>query len=99
MFDHWRGFNKKMNRKIIYLFNPISGTTRKDALLNKVEAATKSRNFHFEFIKTNSRGDYEFLKGKIKVEKITDVVIIGGDGTVNQVTGVSSGTYSGAIDQ
>ena len=75
-----------MNRKIIYLFNPISGTTRKDALLNKVEAATKSRNFHFEFIKTNSRGDYEFLKGKIKVEKITDVVIIGGDGTVNQVT-------------
>jgi YegS/Rv2252/BmrU family lipid kinase len=80
-----------MNRKILYLFNPISGTTRKDALLNKIEAATKARNFQFEFIKTNSSGDYELLKRKIKAEKFTDVVIIGGDGTVNQVTAALRG--------
>ena len=80
-----------MTRKIIYLFNPISGTTRKDALLKKIEAATKAKNLHFEFIRSNPDGDYKFLRRKIEQEKFTDVVIIGGDGTVNQVTGALRG--------
>lgn len=75
-----------MNRKIIYLFNPISGTTRKDALIKKIAAATRTRNLFFEFLATNAKGDYSFLRKKIAEEKFTDVVIIGGDGTVSQVT-------------
>src|ERR1041385_3977382 len=80
-----------MSRKIIYLFNPISGTTVKNALLKKIGTATKAKNFPFEFIRTNSDGDYKFLWKKIEQEKITDVIMIGGDGTINQVTGALRG--------
>ncbi len=79
--------NEMLSRKIIYVFNPISGTKRKDALLKKIETATKEKNLHFEFLIANEKGDYEILKRKIKQEKITDIIIVGGDGTVNQVTG------------
>ncbi|MEO8712214.1 MAG: YegS/Rv2252/BmrU family lipid kinase [Parafilimonas sp.] len=76
-----------MHRKIIYICNPISGTKKKDALLKKIERATKEKDLHFESFITDSKGDYELLRKKIEVEKITDVIIIGGDGTVSQVTG------------
>jgi YegS/Rv2252/BmrU family lipid kinase len=76
-----------MHRKIIYIYNPISGTKRKDALLKKIEQITKEKNLHFEFLAANPKGDYELLKNKIEKKKITDVIIIGGDGTVSQVTG------------
>lgn len=76
-----------MTRKIIYIYNPISGTKRKDALLKKIEIATKAKKLHFEFLIADPTGDYKTLRKKIEREKITDVVIIGGDGTVSQVTG------------
>ncbi|HEY2727804.1 MAG TPA: diacylglycerol kinase family protein [Parafilimonas sp.] len=76
-----------MSRKIIYVYNPISGTKRKEALLKKIESATKAKQLNFEFLTANPNGDYELLKKKIQREKITDVVIIGGDGTISQVTG------------
>ena len=79
--------NKLMSQKIIYVYNPISGTKKKDLLLKKIETATKAKGHHFDFIVTDPKGDYHFLKNKIEREKITDVVIIGGDGTINQVTG------------
>ena len=76
-----------MSRKIIYVFNPISGRRQKSTLLKKIEAATRAQNLHFEFFPSHPLGDYNLLRKKIKSEKITDVIIIGGDGTVNQVTG------------
>ena len=76
-----------MNRKIIYVFNPISGRKRKQTFLKKIETATKEQNLQYEFFSANPNGDYKLLRRKIESEKITDVVIIGGDGTVNQVTG------------
>jgi YegS/Rv2252/BmrU family lipid kinase len=76
-----------MSRKIIYVFNPISGRGAKNKLFKKVETATREKGLLFEFFPSNPDGDYNLLRKKIKNEKITDVVIIGGDGTVNQVTG------------
>ncbi len=75
-----------MNRKIIYVFNPISGTKTKSALLKKIEFKSKEKNLHFELFKTNPDGNYDELRKKIQAEQITDIIIIGGDGTVNQVT-------------
>ncbi len=75
-----------MTRKIIYVFNPISGTKTKSALLKKIEFESKEKKLHFEFFKTNPAGNYDELRKKIQAEKITDIIIIGGDGTVNQVT-------------
>jgi len=74
------------SRKIIYIFNPISGTKGKDALIKKIEKATQPKDLHFESFISDPGGNYEQLREKIKQEKFTDVIIVGGDGTVNQVT-------------
>ena len=74
-----------MQRKIIYLINPISGTKGKTSLKELINSETGKRNIPFEILPTSENGDYEQVKKKIKKEHITDVVICGGDGTVNQV--------------
>jgi diacylglycerol kinase (ATP) len=71
-------------RKIIFLVNPISGTSRKDAVLKYIEKAFKREKINFEIIPTEPAGNYDFLKYKIEQEHITDVIVIGGDGSVNQ---------------
>ena len=73
------------NRKIIYLVNPVSGTSTKEALLKVIEHISNERGIQHEFVHTNALGDYDFLADKILKEQVTDIVIIGGDGTVNQV--------------
>ncbi len=75
------------DRKIIYLVNPISGTSKKEGIKKLIERETKAQGIAFEMYATNAAGDYDLLKDKIIREGITDVVMIGGDGTVNQVTG------------
>lgn len=73
-------------RKIIYLLNPISGTSKKDALKKLIERETTAQEIPFEMVITNSGGDYDFLKDKVIRERFTDVIVIGGDGTMSQVT-------------
>ncbi|MDE3235085.1 MAG: YegS/Rv2252/BmrU family lipid kinase [Bacteroidota bacterium] len=75
-----------MERKIIYLINPISGTSRKEGIKKMVERETTARKIPFEIVPTNANGNYDFIKEKIAYEHFTDIIIIGGDGTVNQVT-------------
>jgi len=74
-----------MNRRLIYLINPISGTRHKHSLNKLISELTSQEGLSFEILPTVASGDYEFLEEKIVEEKITDVVICGGDGTVNQV--------------
>lgn len=74
-----------MKRKINFLVNPISGNTKKDEILRLVHTEMQEKEIPFEFTFTNPTGNYEFLKDKIYNEDITDIVMIGGDGTVNQV--------------
>ncbi|MBK6379203.1 MAG: YegS/Rv2252/BmrU family lipid kinase [Chitinophagaceae bacterium] len=74
-----------MHRKLIYLINPISGTGAKGLLLEIIKNKTAEKNIPFEILHTNAEGDYGFLKEKIAAENITDVIVCGGDGTVNQV--------------
>jgi len=76
-----------MRRKIIYFVNPVSGIKDKDRLLKTIEEKTKQRQIPFEVLHTNPEGNYYFLKEKIDNDYITDVVICGGDGTVNQIAG------------
>jgi len=73
------------NRKIIFLVNPISGNTKKEVLLQEIKVAMEKNVCYYEIHATNAAGNYNFLIDKIEKESITDIVIIGGDGTVNQV--------------
>ena len=74
-----------MDRRIIYLINPISGTRQKHSLPTLISQLTSQEGLPFEILPTVASGEYAFLEEKIVEEKITDVVICGGDGTVNHV--------------
>lgn len=75
----------EMNRKILYFINPVSGSKRRVTLQQQLIEKTREQNISHEILFTNTNGDYPFLIDKIKKEGITDVVICGGDGTVNQL--------------
>ncbi len=75
-----------MERKIIYLINPIAGTSKKEKTRLLIERETTFQEIPYKVFFTNSSGDYEIIRDAIINEHYTDVVMIGGDGTVNQVT-------------
>jgi len=76
-----------MSRHIIYIINPISGTRTKKGIEQLIEKKTKEADISFQIFPSVANGDYSFLHPIIKEQKITDVVIAGGDGTVSQVVG------------
>jgi YegS/Rv2252/BmrU family lipid kinase len=74
-----------MSRKFIYFINPISGTGNKILVLELIKKKTGEQGIPFEILHTNAEGNYAFLIPKIHSEKVTDIIICGGDGTVNQI--------------
>lgn len=76
-----------MPRRIIYIINPISGTRKKIGLQQLIQEKTKERNIPFSVFPSVASGDYSFLNPIIKEERVTDVVVAGGDGTLSQVVG------------
>ncbi|WP_447640515.1 MULTISPECIES: diacylglycerol/lipid kinase family protein [Chitinophagaceae] len=76
-------------RKFIYLVNPISGTHKKekDAIIDSIKRLNQEQQIPYEFVETNAFGNYDFLIDKVDADGVTDIVIIGGDGTINQVVG------------
>jgi YegS/Rv2252/BmrU family lipid kinase len=80
-----------MSRRILYFINPISGTKDKQRLLELISHRTKKAGIDFEILNTIKSGDYSFLPEKITTEKITDIVICGGDGTISNITSYIKG--------
>jgi YegS/Rv2252/BmrU family lipid kinase len=78
-------------RKIIYLINPISGTRGKRSLKELITRRTQQEGIEFCILPTDAGGDYSFLIPVIEKEKVTDVVICGGDGTVSAVAAALTG--------
>jgi diacylglycerol kinase (ATP) len=74
-----------VQRHILYIINPISGTRTKKDLQTYIEKETAEKKIPFQIFPSVASGDYSFLHPVIKEQKITDVVIAGGDGTVSQV--------------
>ena len=81
-----------MQRRFIYFINPISGTKGKEQLLQTIKEKTTRQNIPFQILPTNAAGDYAYVKEKITAENITDVIVCGGDGSVNQIAGALLGT-------
>jgi diacylglycerol kinase (ATP) len=74
-----------MKRKLLYIINPISGTKNKSSLREIIETKTIAAGFEFAIYPSVESGDYSFLIPIIKEQNFTDVIIAGGDGTINQV--------------
>ena len=76
-----------MKRKIISIINPVSGTGSKKELRQLIEKRNEENNIPFTIYPSAANGDYSFLHNIIREQKITDVVIAGGDGTMSCVVG------------
>lgn len=76
-----------MQRHLLYIINPISGTKSKTPLKDMVQHQTEAAGLPFDIYDSVPNGDYGFLLPVIKEKKITDIIIAGGDGTVNAVVG------------
>jgi diacylglycerol kinase (ATP) len=74
-----------MQRRLAYIINPISGTKNKDSLKELIAVKTEAAGFPFDFFPSVASGDYSFLFPIIQETGITDVIIAGGDGTINSV--------------
>ena len=73
-------------RNFLVFINPISGTKNKKEIYSYIEEKLTSLQHQFEILPTKERGKYSYLKEKITSKKITDIIICGGDGSVNQIT-------------
>ena len=80
-----------MSRKIVYLINPISGTKGKTRVKDLIIRRTRAAGIDFEILSSRADGDYSHLKNLIRENKISDVVICGGDGTLNAVADALQG--------
>lgn len=75
-----------MQRKIIFLLNPTAGTSKKSRIRNIIqERMTAHQDIAFEILPTSANGDYAHIRTKIETEHIREVIIAGGDGTINSV--------------
>ncbi|HEY0432319.1 MAG TPA: diacylglycerol kinase family protein, partial [Chitinophagaceae bacterium] len=76
-----------MKRHIVYIINPVSGSGKRSRLNQQVEQFSTKAGVRFKIFPSVASGDYSFLRPIIREEKITDVVVAGGDGTLSQVVG------------
>jgi diacylglycerol kinase (ATP) len=74
-----------MERRFIYIVNPISGAKEKNSLRELIHAKTWAAGIGFEVYPSSANGDYSFLYPSIEENGVTDIIIAGGDGTINQV--------------
>lgn len=72
-------------KKLIFLVNPISGTRPKADLADLVKQTAERFKSQAIVLPTVASGDYSFVRQRIEEEAYTDVIICGGDGTVNNV--------------
>ena len=74
-----------MDRKLLFLVNPISGTRTKEKLIAFISEKLHAVNISFDIDYTNATGNYTILKEKVIADRFTDIIIVGGDGSVNQI--------------
>lgn len=72
-------------KKLVFIVNPISGTTNKELILRMISEHLDSGCFEWKVVKTEYSGHAAAI-AKQEADAGTDAVIaIGGDGTVNEV--------------
>ncbi|HBB57938.1 MAG TPA: diacylglycerol kinase, partial [Chitinophagaceae bacterium] len=76
-----------LSRKLLYIINPIAGNGSRGLLRKLIEEQTRKAGFDFQCHDSTIGGDYEELLSQTSKSGFTDIIIAGGDGTINQVVG------------
>lgn len=74
-----------MKRKIVFIMNPISGTTSKAGIPELIDRTLDKEKFDYEIYMTERPGHASEIAVEAKKAGVDIVVAVGGDGTVNEV--------------
>ena len=74
-----------MKKKIVFIMNPISGTTSKAGIPKLIDSTIDKNLFDYEIKMTERAGHASQLAAEAKDNHADIVVAVGGDGTVNEV--------------
>lgn len=77
-----------MKRKIAFIVNPSAGT-KKARNFHEFVRQNLPKDLYFEIIQWTNKNNFEEIKQKILSTDYTELVAVGGDGTVNEVARVS----------
>lgn len=74
-----------MQKKIIFIVNPISGTSKKNSIIRQIDKYINKEIFQFDIKYTQYKGHATEIAKAAVSEGFDIVCAIGGDGTVNEV--------------
>ena len=74
-----------MKLKVLFIMNPISGTTSKDGIAPLIDKYIDSSKFDCQIRVTEYAGHAEQLARRAVADGVDVCVAVGGDGTVNEV--------------
>lgn len=74
-----------IKRKIVFILNPISGTTSKAGIPDLIEKVLDKEKFDYTIAETERAGHASELARQAVADGVDIVVAVGGDGTVNEV--------------
>lgn len=74
-----------VKRKIVFVFNPISGSHRLIPVIPIIERFVNRDLYDFSIVSTKYRGHATELASEYAAKKYDAVIAVGGDGTVNEV--------------
>lgn len=73
------------NKRIVFVVNPISGTSGKSMILKLIETHLDKSKYDYDIIKTQYQGHAAEIAEQAAAQGVDIVCAIGGDGTVNEI--------------
>ena len=88
-----------VKRKIVFVYNPISGSRRLIPVLPIIEKFINRNLYDFNIVSTEYRGHATEIAREYAAKRYDAVIAVGGDGTVNEVACglINTGTALGII--